>query len=130
MILAISDWAYVAGAVAVPVGTVFVAWITLRSRIESIHAEVKSPNGTKTGEVTYENRKTLIELREQMAEIREAQLDGWRRAREDTAAAEASRERLETTVNEIASAQAEHLGRDEERFGVLFGHLNLNDPSR
>lgn len=135
MVLATGDTAYV----IVGIGGSFFAFLGVaatvlwsgrknRTRIEEVHEEVRSPNGTSTGKLNYENRKMLIELREQMVEIREAQLNGWKRAAEDVARADIDRARLETKVDHIGSTQDAHIARAEDRFSILFQHINLSDP--
>lgn len=135
MVLGTGDTAYV----IVGIGGSFFAFLGVaatvlwsgrknRTRIEEVHEEVRSPNGTSTGKLNYENRKMLIELREQMVEIREAQLNGWKRAAEDTKQAEISRDRLEGKIDHIGKVQDIHIARDEDRFSILFNHINLDDP--
>lgn len=135
MILAVGDTAYVIVGVCVPffgflgiLATVIITGRKNRTRIDELHEEVKSPNGSSSGVLNYENRKMLIELREQMVEIREAQLNGWRKAAIDTARADDDRARLETKVDSLAYVQDEHINRDESRFKLLFDAINVTDP--
>jgi hypothetical protein len=124
VILATGDWAYVAVGVAVPLFGFLGLWFDGRRRdrrIDELHNEVRSPNGTNTGELTYESAKRLVEIREQMVEIREAQLHGWRH--NDQVAA-----RIEQKVDQIAVVQETHLDRDDARFGAIFATLELADP--
>lgn len=123
-VIGTSNVAYIIVGVAVPLFGFLGLWYQ-SSRIKS---EVSSPNGMKSGDALYESRKMLIDVRTQLAEVREAQLAGWERAHADTDRAEIDRNRLEGKVDQIASAQEEHLALDEKRFGVLYEHLNLNDP--
>lgn len=60
----------------------------LDGKIDAVHTEVRSPNGTKTGDLAYETAKRVIEVREQMVEMRETQLKIQRRieAHDDWAA--------------------------------------------
>ena len=124
MILGTGDWAYVAVGIAVPLFGFLGLWLQARRT----QREVASPNGQKTGEALYESRKMLVHLREQMAEVREAQLAGWERAAADTQTALDDRIRLEAKVDQIVETQEEHLARDDSRFGAIFTRLELDDP--
>lgn len=117
-----SDWAYVGAAVAVPVITgVFgvIIW-----KLNHVYREVRSPNGASTGALNYDAWKTSMELREQMAELREAQLEYRTRYADDATSARESHGRLEKKVDLIAGAQRKY----EVRFQHLFEHLELDDP--
>lgn len=127
MILAASDGAYIVVGVAVPLfgfagvlATVLLQNRSNRARIEEIHAEVKSPNGTRSGDLTYESAKRIIELREQMVEVRESQAAHWRQWAESSG-------RLEAKVDRIADTQAEHVELDDARFARIYLQLGV-DP--
>lgn len=122
--IATSSVAYVVVGVAVPMFGFLGLWIQAR-RLQS---EVQSPNDMTSGDALYESRKMLIEVREQLAEVREAQLVGWERAHANAAGADRDRMRLESKVDEIVRVQADHLDRDEVRFGALFAAIELADP--
>lgn len=124
MFFATSNVAYIIVGLAVPVFGFLGLWIQSRR----IKTEITSPNGQRTGDALYESRKMLIDLREQMAEVREAQLAGWERAHHDTETALVDRQRLEAKVDQIAVTQEEHLERDDHRFRVIYHHLKLEDP--
>lgn len=135
MVIAAGDTAYVIVGVCVPffgflgiLATVLITGKRNRNRIDELHEEVKSPNGSSSGVLNYENRKMLIELREQMVEIREAQLNGWKQAAKDVERADIDRARLEVKVDSIAYVQDEHINRDESRFKLLFDAINVVDP--
>lgn len=123
--LGASSFAYVIVGVAVPLFGFLGLWFQTRR----IKTEVTGPNGQRSGDALYESRKMLIDLREQMAEVREAQVAGWERSHRDTATAEADRARLEQKVDDIAAAQVDHAGRDDTRFGIVFDHLGLTEPT-
>jgi hypothetical protein len=117
-----SDWAYVGGAIAVPlVSGVFgvIIW-----KLNGVYREVRSPNGASTGALNYDAWKTSMELREQMAELREAQFDHRTRYASDANNAREAHGRLEKKVDLIAGAQRKY----EVRFQHLFNHLELDDP--
>lgn len=117
-----SDWAYVGGAIAVPlVSGLFgvVLW-----KLNGVYREVKSPNGATTASLNYDAWKTSMDLREQLAELREAQLDHRNRHVADALESVKSHRRLETKVDSIARAQIKH----ELRFAHLFDRLDVDDP--
>lgn len=119
-----SDWAYVVGAIGVPVITgVFgvIIW-----KLNGVYREVRSPNGASTGSLNYDAWKTSMDLREQLAEVREAQLEHKIKHAEDAANDRTAHRRLETKVDLIVETQHKH----EVRFANLFNHLNLMDPTK
>lgn len=118
-----SDWAYVLGAVSVPLVTgVFgvIIW-----KLNGVYREVRSPNGASTGSLNYDAWKTSMDLREQLAEVREAQLEHKIKHAEDVANERKLQQRLEKKVDLIAETQQKH----EVRFANLFNHLDLVDPT-
>lgn len=132
MIVAVNDFAYVAAALFVPLFGFLGLWLDARRkdrRIAELHEQVQSPNGQTTAIAVYETGKRVLEIREQMVEIREAQLAGWARAATDMEQAEADRARLEQKVDGIAAAQVDHAERDDTRFGIVFDHLGLEHPT-
>ena len=121
--LAASDWAYIGGAVSVPIitgifGVIF--W-----KLNNVYKQVRSPNGATTAALNYDAWKASLELRESLAEVREAQLDHRHQHIADSAAAKAAHGRLESKVDLIAAHQRKH----ELRFAHLFDSLNLADPA-
>lgn len=115
--LAVSDSAFVLA----PVGAAVLGLVGVWLQVRRVHREVRSPNGIRSGELGYESWRAALELREQLAEVRENQLRHRERATADGA-------RLEEKVDHIATTQDEHLARDEGRFATLFRHLDLTDP--
>lgn len=114
----------IGAALIAAVASLVNAWKTAQ-----VHREVKSPNGMPTATITYDAWKATLEVREQLAEVREAQLAGWERAHADVQRANEDRVRLEGKVDSIARSQNEHRERDERRFYTIFRHLNVDDPA-
>lgn len=127
--LGVSDglWAalgVIAAALVAAAASLVNTWKTAQ-----VHREVRSPNGSPTGATAYESWKAVIDVREQLAEVREAQVAGWERAHADVLRADEDRARVEAKVDHIARSQDEHHERDERRFHVIFGALQIDDPA-
>lgn len=117
-----SDWAYVGAAIAVPlVSGVFglIIW-----KLNNVYREVRSPNGASTGSLNYDAWKTSVEVREQLAEIRESQLSDREQARQESRLVRNSHASLERKINHVANVQQEHAAK----FADLYTHLDLTDP--
>lgn len=117
-----SDWAYVGGAIAVPVVSgVFgvIIW-----KLNNVYREVRSPNGASTGSLNYDAWKMGVELREQLTEMRESQLIDREQARSEARLVRNSHATLERKINDVASVQREHAAKFQE----LYNHLDLIDP--
>lgn len=121
--LAASDWAYIGGAISVPLVTGIFGLILWK--LNNVYKQVRSPNGATTAALNYDAWKASLEVREGLAEVREAQLEHRQQHLADTAAAKAAHSRLERKVDSIADHQQKH----EMRFVYLFEHLNLDDPA-
>lgn len=115
-----SDWAYVAGAVGVPlVSGVFAVIIW---KLNNVYREVRSPNGASTGSLNYDAWKMGIELREQLTEMRESQLSDREQAQSEARLVRNSHATLERKINDVANVQREHA----EKFQELYNHLDLD----
>lgn len=122
LVFGASDWAYIGAAIAVPVVSgVFglIIW-----KLNNVYREVRSPNGASTGSLNYDAWKTSVEVREQLAEIRESQLSDREHARQEARLVRNSHASLERKINDVASVQQEHAAR----FADLYTHLDLTDP--
>lgn len=122
LVFGASDWAYVGAAIVVPVVSgVFglIIW-----KLNNVYREVRSPNGASTGSLNYDAWKTSVEVREQLAEIRESQLSDREHARQESRLVRNSHASLERKINDVASVQQEHAAR----FADLYTHLDLTDP--
>lgn len=84
----------------------YVAIVTARTR-----REIKSPNGTKTGEAIYQLSKDVLDVRERQIEQHELGL-----------AARAAQ-------GEILAKLDEHGVRDDARFMALFDATGTDDPT-
>jgi hypothetical protein len=114
-----SDWAYVAAAVSAPLvaGTFgIIIW-----KLNDVYREVRSPNGASTGSLNYDAWKMGMEMREQVAEMREAQIAARDAALQESRTIRTAHNKLENTINRVVVAQKKH----DDRFLHLYNHLEL-----
>lgn len=109
------------------------AWQARKAKqhAERASEEVRSPNGTKTGDVVYkmDKRVEAMEIRQQRMDGRQQQMAEAMREMEKHAAA--GRARQEVIIDEqrqMRKDQQGHLVADGIRFGALFRHMEIEDP--
>jgi len=123
MILAAGDTALVLG----PTIVALIGFAGLFLQTRRNYREVRSPNGTSTGDAVYELRKDVLGLRL-------AQMEAEEQVHLDTLAARAAIDRaeevarlVEVRATEVAIAVEAHDVEDRRRFAVVFQHLGI-DP--